>query len=102
MYSQLRNCFSRKTKINASGGHDEMASRFRFLDKSKQRKPVKASEKADRRTDGRRGVEGGKEKGDLFRVRTRVRLRSNSQREARLDEAASPAECITNAFCVIR
>lgn len=31
----------------------------------------------------------------------------NSQREtrlgsARLDEAASPAECITNAFCVIR
>lgn len=79
-YSAAANCLSRRTKINASGCHGEVASRFRFLDKSKQRKPVKASEKADRRMDGRRGVEERgrgevrKEKGDLFRARTRVRL----------------------------
>lgn len=39
----------------------ELASQFRFFDKSKQRKPVKASEKADRRMVGRRrGGKGGK------------------------------------------
>lgn len=73
--SAAANCLSRGTKINASGGHGEVASQFRFFDKSKQRKPVKASEKADRRMIGRRREQGGKEKGDLFRARTRVWLR---------------------------
>lgn len=92
--------------MRASGGHGEVASRFRFLDKSKQRKPVKASEKADRRAGrairGRRG-EGEKRKGICF-VRGRGFGYVNSQRELGSSprRAASPAECITNAFCVIR
>ena len=60
VYFTAANCLSRKTKINVNGSHGEVAFRFRFLDKSKQRKPVKASEKADGRTSGWR--EGGRGK----------------------------------------
>lgn len=79
--------------------HGELASRFRFLDKSKQRKPVKASEKADKRTGGWRGEEKGKrERGSVSCANGGGFGYVNSQCEL----GARPAECITNAFCVIR
>lgn len=87
-----------------------MPFRFRFHDKSKQRKPVKASERRTGETRDRKRerekVRGEREKGDLFRVRgleglvTFAATRSGCARSRRTQRKSR--ERITNAFCVIR